>query len=405
MIVSFEFNNFRSVKDNCFIDFRKARMSQHKESLINGEYLPVTVFYGPNGGGKSTIISAIDYLVNLVIFPIHQSRGTMFIKKTFKPYLLDKSSYKKPTEFCLTFCLNEQYDFEYRYYVKIKDDNILEETLYSKNKNDDAISLFERNGDIIKLGASIKDMGNTPKLGSRVPFLSMSAVYFPNSIIGKIGNWFQNILVVDYGNPGYEIIFPSVFATITADKNTKQMVEKFLRELHLIDGFEIDKQNTNGQPQEVIKTFHTINNNSFPLIYEDESMGTKKMMQLAPSIALALFLGNVLVVDELDAKLHPKLLEYIITLFKNKEVNKKGAQLIFTSHDMYTLNSKIFRRDEIYFACKNENESTVVYSLADIKNEDNRMNRVDASYSKKYLEGKYGSDPYYNLLSKWKDLF
>ena len=405
MLVSFEFSNFRSVKDNCLVDFRKLKMSQHKESLINDEYLPVTVFYGPNGGGKSTIIYAIDYLINLVVFPMFQSQGKIFTKKAFKPFLLDRQSSKKPTEFCLTFCLNEKYDVEYRYYIKIKENDILEETLYFKELENDAKMLFERKNGKIELGLSDNAMGLTPKLSSTIPFISMCAVYFPKSTIGKIGAWFQNVLVVDYGNPGYELIFPNIFASIVKEEATKKLVESFMKELKLVDGFDVETINSNGAQMNVIKTMHNVSNGAYALAYEDESMGTKKMMQLAPSIALALSLGNVLVVDELDAKLHPKLIEYIISLFTNKDINKKGAQLIFTSHDMYTLNSRVFRRDEIYFSCKDEKESTIIYSLADIRSDDHRMNRVDASYSKKYLEGKYGSDPYYNLMSKWEDVF
>ena len=109
-------------------------------------------------------------------------------------------------------------------------------------------------------------------------------------------------------------------------------------------------------------------------------------------------------IDELDAKLHPKLLEYIISLFTNPNVNKNGAQLVFTSHDMYTLNSNVFRRDEIWFACKDKKEATILYSLSDIKDSNNRTARNDTSFSKQYLSGRYGADPYYNKFITWEDI-
>lgn len=57
-----------------------------------------------------------------------------------------------------------------------------------------------------------------------------------------------------------------------------------------------------------------------------------------------------MIIDELDAKLHPKLLRYVISLFKNRKVNRNGAQLLFTTHDMATMKNTVFRRDEIWFA-------------------------------------------------------
>ena len=102
---------------------------------------------------------------------------------------------------------------------------------------------------------------------------------------------------------------------------------------------------------------------------------------------MALKEGRLVIVDELDAKLHPKLLRYVIRLFTNPEINKNGAQLLFTSHDMSTMKNSIFRRDEIWFAALNSENSSEVYSL---------------SYDKQYLEGRYGADPYLRNMLSWE---
>lgn len=403
MIITFEFNNFRSAKKDCFIDFRKANMSQHKESLIANEYLPVTVIYGPNGGGKSTIVLALGYLINLVIAPIHQIRGEMLPKQTFKPFLLDSDSKNKPSEFRITFCLNECYQNQYRYYIKVFGGRILEETLFEKENDDTATPLFNRNEKGVELNDKFKDMIVSPELNPTIPYLSLCAIMFPQTELGKIGTWFDNVLMVDFGNPGTELFLPQFLSKVSEQPSIKKLINRLLSGMKLIDEYELVSDSSNGVQNKKIKTYHNVFNETYNLFYDDESMGTKKMMQIAPSLALALQLGNVLVVDELDAKLHPKMLEYIISMFTDKTINTHGAQLIFTSHDMYTLSSKVFRRDEIYFACKNEDASTVVYSLADIKDEDNRMSRPDLSFSKKYLEGKYGSDPYFTKMKLWED--
>lgn len=403
MIITFEFNNFRSAKNDCFIDFRKAKISQHKESLIADEYLPVTVIYGPNGGGKSTIILAIDYLVSLVMAPILQMKGQIYPKKPFKPFLLDNDSKNKPTEFRITFCLKNGYDRQLQYYVKLFKDSIIEESLYEKNGNDLAALLFERNNNGVKLNTRFSDILSSSSLNQKMPFLSMCAIMFPESELGKIAISFEDILVVDFGNPGIEVVLPQLFSQYSDNPHTDKLIKNLLSGMHLVDEYEVVTDNVNGLTNKRIKTFHNVSDKTYGLFYDDESMGTRKMMQIAPSLALALSLGNTLVIDEMDAKLHPKMIEHIISLFTDKSVNKNGAQLIFTSHDMYTLSSKVFRRDEIYFACKDEEDSTVIYSLADIKGDDNRMSRSDYSFSKKYLEGKYGSDPYFGKMQLWEE--
>ena len=69
------------------------------------------------------------------------------------------------------------------------------------------------------------------------------------------------------------------------------------------------------------------------------------MIVVIPLILMALNEGRLLIVDELDAKLHPKLLRYIISIFKDKNIHKYGAQLVFTSHDIITMRSTVYRRD------------------------------------------------------------
>jgi len=107
------------------------------------------------------------------------------------------------------------------------------------------------------------------------------------------------------------------------------------------------------------------------------------------------------VIDELDAKIHPVLLKYLIMTFSNMEKNKKGAQLIFTSHDLSTMNSEVFRRDEIWFVAKGNRQNSKLYSLVEFKNKKGESVRKDAKFDKQYLEGKYGADPYLRKIIDW----
>ncbi|MBK7334994.1 MAG: ATP-binding protein [Saprospirales bacterium] len=64
-----------------------------------------------------------------------------------------------------------------------------------------------------------------------------------------------------------------------------------------------------------------------------ESSGTNKIFDLLGPFFDTLVNGKVLVVDELDAKLHPLLTKALVGLFNSEENNPRNAQLIFATHD------------------------------------------------------------------------
>ena len=104
--------------------------------------------------------------------------------------------------------------------------------------------------------------------------------------------------------------------------------------------------------------------------------------------------GTVLVVDELDAKMHPLISQQIIRLFNSPATNPYNAQLIFTTHDTHLLSTKMLRRDQIWFTEKNRSEQTDLYCLTDIVLPDGTKPRNDANYEKNYIAGRYGAVPY-----------
>ena len=123
---------------------------------------------------------------------------------------------------------------------------------------------------------------------------------------------------------------------------------------------------------------------------------------MLPIFVMALERGNNVIIDELDAKIHPKLLKFIIELFTRKDINTNGAQLVFTSHDLTTMTKEVFRRDEIWFMAMCKQEYSQLYSLTDIRAENGELVRKDAAYNKQYIEGRYGADPYLNAIKLWE---
>ena len=125
-----------------------------------------------------------------------------------------------------------------------------------------------------------------------------------------------------------------------------------------------------------------------------ESEGTKKVIEISGPIFDTLNEGKTLIVDELDAKLHPLLTRNIVLLFMDPQKNTNGAQLIFATHDTNLLDLEIIRRDQIWFAEKDKVESTDIYSLVEFKDEDGKKVRNDRDIKRDYIRGRYGAIPF-----------
>ena len=125
-----------------------------------------------------------------------------------------------------------------------------------------------------------------------------------------------------------------------------------------------------------------------------ESEGTKKMIEIAGPLVDAILSGKILVVDELDAKLHPFLTRKIIGLFMDREINRNGAQLIFATHDTNLLNLQYLRRDQIWFTEKDKTDSTELYSLVEFRDDAGNKVRNDRNIEKDYINGRYGAIPF-----------
>ena len=97
--------------------------------------------------------------------------------------------------------------------------------------------------------------------------------------------------------------------------------------------------------------------------------------------------GSVLVVDELHRSLHPKLLNFLVNLFHNKETNKNKAQLIFTAHDTSLMDPKVMDRDQFWFVDKDDKKASQLYPLSDFNP------RIGEALERGYLGGRYGALP------------
>ena len=120
----------------------------------------------------------------------------------------------------------------------------------------------------------------------------------------------------------------------------------------------------------------------------DESDGTQKIFALAGYWLNILKNGHTLVVDELHAHLHPKLVKFLIDLFHDPKANAHGAQLIFTTHDTSILDQDVIRRDQVWLLERNAHQATQLFPLTDF-----RPRKGLENLERAYLTGRYGALP------------
>jgi len=402
MLCQFTVKNYKSIRDEVTFDMQAAAISEHEDRIIkdkDGEmYLPVSAIYGPNGGGKSNVLAALHTLVAKILRPLYATEDNeerVFLQKRIivEPFAFSESK-NEPTEFELFFRTDSA---EYRYILHVKRDVVLYESLDRvKLETRRRSALFTRDENGIDLKGAFAKLKVSDDLSKTLTLLSyLGIAYKGNAVVKDVLNWFEfGVDFLNYGNPIQELRM-----AISTSEDAKHLMLDMIQEMDLdIVDFRVEEKEN-----DMIEVFtkHLVDDVETELNLSDESSGTKKLFGLLPFIAASLLTGTTLVIDELDAKIHPVLLRYIIMMFNDMEINSHKAQLIFTSHDLSTMNNDVFRRDEIWFVAKGKAQNSQLYSLVEFKDAKGSSVRNDEKYDKRYLEGRYGADPYLQTIIDW----
>ena len=403
MLCQFTVKNYKSIRDEMTFDMQAAAISEHENNIIrdkDGElFLPISTIYGPNGGGKSNVLEAMHTLASKVLRPLYATgdkEERIFLQKRLliEPFAFSKETKSQPIEFEIFFRTEIA---EYRYKLHIMKDVVNYESL-DRVKLDTGrrSALFERETEEISLKGVFSKLKASEDLSATLPLLSyLGITYKKNEVVKDVLDWFEyGIDFLNYGNPIEELRM-----AVSNSEDVKQLMLDMIQEMDLdiVDFRVVEDENDRID----VYTKHLVDGYETELNLLEESSGTRKLFGLMPFIAGCLLTGTVLVIDELDAKIHPVLLRHIIMMFNDMSINKKKAQLIFTSHDLSTMNNEVFRRDEIWFVAKGNAQNSKLYSLVEFKNEKGESVRKDAKFDKQYLEGKYGADPYLKRIIDW----
>lgn len=399
MLIQFNFRNFKSFKEENTLDMSATSIKEHKEHLIetekNEKFLKIAAIYGANASGKSNVIEAFKYMRYIIFNSFSQANDDKnIITKKFKFSEKEKNG---SSLFEVYFKINK---IEYQYGFELDENKIIEEWLYeTKDESKKERLIFSKYDSKIEL---CEELTKYEPLLINVNEKTLFLSFLPNlkiEIINDVYNWFKETQVLNYGDSMEEAIRgKSLPIDHIKDIKKYERLKKFLTNIDIgiedIKVEEIKRENKNDEYKvfSVHTNVDTKEKEILPL--QEESNGTLKMLAIYKNLVEVLDNGRTLFIDELDAKLHPLLIKYIIKLFTSEETNTNNAQLIFTSHDVINLSKEIFRRDEIWFVDKNKKDSSsTLYSLAEFKLENGGKVRNDASYGKDYLYGIYDAVP------------
>jgi AAA15 family ATPase/GTPase len=418
MIVQFTVGNFRSFNQKRTLSLEAKGISELKTSIAAfrpEKILRSTVIYGANSSGKSNLIKALERMREVVLSSVRLNDTD---ELDYSPFLLATETENQPTFFEIVFW---QDSTRYRYGFEYNLKQIVNEWLFTGKSKNNEKPLFIRTLEGIGVTEKFKEgEGNESKTNNNRLFVSLVA-QLGGITSKKILEFFNDYNVLsglehnDYTGFTMRMLHKNLNGC-DASLELYQKLKLGFQDIKAIESdfnpLEIPENLPDKLKTRLIKDFtgkrslslKTVHNKfdkkgkivDFVLLDKEknESEGTNKIIDLSGPIFDTLKLGKALIIDELDAKLHPLITMRIVELFNSPESNSNNAQLIFATHDTNLLGEELFRRDQIWFTEKDEQEQTDLYSLYDFNLPDGSKVRNDSNLEKNYIRGRYGAIPF-----------
>lgn len=412
MLLQFSCENYWSIKENCILSLEPAAYIEHPENIIQKDKykaLNLAAIYGANASGKSGLHHALTMAIRILRSSNIRQVGQLI---PVAPFKLDDISRNKPCKFEFQFIADDNQKYIYGFSVTAEE--VVEEYLYYYKTSKPSM-IFERAKNEFKFSrGERKNLEAVVKMNTSNKLFLATATNWNVECTSVPYRWFVNS--IDTYTSDQELTF---IAMGMYEKDAEKYID-FAKELMQkadinISEIQIEKKkvpfnaalpfivpinaNENGMPVQEgtefkITTSHiTIDKDNSEHIYQlvlgEESLGTQQLFYFAPFLKHTLEKGGVLFIDELDRSMHPLIVKYIVDIFRSKDTNPNGAQLMFTTHETTLLSLDTFRRDQIYFTEKNaKSGETILYSL------DEFAVRKTDNIEKGYLLGRYGAIPY-----------
>ena len=367
MLIQFNFRNFRSYKEDAVLDFTATKYTEHSGHIIEAgreKILPAAVVFGANGSGKTNLLRALKFMKNLIDDPETADELRCFGNESmqdhaslFEVYFIDEKSGKT-----------------YRYGFILETKRITEEWLDVKSRTGKQYKPVISRTDHIEISgisqAKLRKAENACEDGPVLPYCIKE---YPEKF-SEVSDFFSSLVFISGEDP---------VCTDLSSVTGKEL-------LSYVTSFDPSVTGIRISDQDII-----VERMNFEIPLSQESEGFRRMLALYPRLEDVLLNGKILAADNLGYGLHSLLLRNIIITFLHASANPHHAQLIMTTHDSRLLSNHAdcLRRDEIWFASKNEAGESTLYSLAEFADEDGVKIRKDENHEKNYMNGKYGAVP------------
>ncbi|MCK9204718.1 MAG: ATP-binding protein [Bacteroidales bacterium] len=447
MFIRFAISNlFSFQKETEFNLFpgRINRLGHHKYKALGIETLKTSAIYGANGAGKSNLVKAIDTLKDFVI------SGNIPEALFSQKFKLTKKSIKEPVYLGIEFIHKNK---AYYYGIHVNDGIVLKEELLfsglgkkedkpifirsSKPDKSSQIIFFQgfegSKENVLLKGIIEKDLLKHDKSLltllnglSNESFTEMKTAFewFNNQLVilypksrplelvhnldvKKILLTFANDIMVSFQTGVKQIIPEKKSIEEFVGEENRAEIDKIVSEVRSSPGKMIGLMNQDDEivvideAGKIIAKRLSLNHSGdkgqlVPFNLNQESDGTKRLLQYIPVILDVIINDKVCFIDEMERSLHPLLVKELVRKFSGD--NSTKGQLVFTTHESNLLDQDIFRQDEIWFAEKNKLGATELYPLTEFKKEHHTID-----LRKGYLTGRYGAIPFLGNLSdlKW----
>ncbi len=421
MIIDFSVKNFRSFKEVQKLSFvANNRDETLPEAIIDPELagaefakirlLKGIVIYGANAAGKTNTLKALGFLAHMVedsATELDEGDPTGVESFQFHP-----NTPAEPTEFVLRFIVE---GVRYHFALVLNKERILYESLSAFPRGREQV-WYERSWDdedetYIWEPARPTDYRRDTNL---VKYTRSNALYLSTAVklndeqLKPIYLWFKDKICMLRLNSDFPPLSPRYTATqLMENPNKRAQVTRLLQhaDLGILSAKASERQMTRvdlpgDMPEEIVKqiieTKHLeislghrgSEGREYALEWEDESSGTQKFFALTGPWLDILENGYIAGLDEIESSMHPLMVHALLRLVFSESTNPKGAQLVFTTHNPLLLDTGLIRRDQVWFADKDDEGATYLYPLTDYKP------RKKESLVRGYMAGRYGAVPF-----------
>lgn len=394
MLLSFRFANVLSFRDEQSLSFVATELhdgyslpTDIRERGKPISVLPAIGIYGANASGKSGVLSALNMMRAAVVDSVKWLSDPSPLRRV--AFALDPASASKPSSCEVDIALAD--GVRYTYGFEIDDDRVHAEWLHAYPKNRKQVWYERHDGDIEFPGEGLR--GEKLELARRTRpdglFLSVAAQFNHEQLL-PVFEWFRDNLLLNTPEASQ---FQRRYLNsdrLFRDASYRETISRVLQVADLgITGFDLAAL-AKGE----IRLLHRAGPREVPLDFGYESLGTRTWISLMGLLLDALDAGTIVLIDELDASLHPVMSAEAIRMFSDPEANRRGAQMLFTTHDATLLHAllgddRVLSRSTVCLTEKNDDGVTEIFQLTSL----NPPPRREDNLFRKYLLGSYGGVP------------